>query len=124
MKATQWIYKYQGSIQKAFFCQCIQVYLLSLLSDCVSCLIQRSLLNWSYGFFVCLFACLLACLFVLDFVQDRLSLYTSGCPRTHSVDQAGLKCRNPPASASQVLGFKACTTTVCLVLSFEKYVSV
>jgi hypothetical protein len=27
------------------------------------------------------------------------------------VDQAGLELRNPPASASQVLGLKACTTT-------------
>ena len=26
------------------------------------------------------------------------------CPSTHSVDQAGLELRNPPASASQVLG--------------------
>jgi hypothetical protein len=30
---------------------------------------------------------------------------------THSVDQAGLELRNPPASASQVLGLKACATT-------------
>jgi hypothetical protein len=27
------------------------------------------------------------------------------------VHQAGLELRNPPASASQVLGLKACTTT-------------
>jgi hypothetical protein len=33
-----------------------------------------------------------------------------GCPGTHSVDQAVLELRNPPASASQVLGSKACTT--------------
>jgi hypothetical protein len=33
-----------------------------------------------------------------------------GCPRTHFVDQAGLKLRNPPASASRVLGLKACAT--------------
>ncbi|GAB1296554.1 26S proteasome non-ATPase regulatory subunit 11 [Apodemus speciosus] len=32
-----------------------------------------------------------------------------GCPGTHSVDQAGLELRNPPASASQVLGLKALT---------------
>jgi hypothetical protein len=38
-------------------------------------------------------------------------LYSSGCPRTHFVDQAGLELRNPPASASQVLGLKACATT-------------
>jgi hypothetical protein len=41
-------------------------------------------------------------------VQDRVSLYSPG---THFVDQAGLELRNPPASASQVLGLKAYTTT-------------
>ncbi|GAB1297464.1 F-box only protein 33 [Apodemus speciosus] len=30
----------------------------------------------------------------------------SGCPGTHFVDQAGLELRNPPATASQVLGSK------------------
>jgi hypothetical protein len=34
-----------------------------------------------------------------------------GCPGTHFVDQAGLELRNPPASASQVLGLKVCSTT-------------
>jgi hypothetical protein len=34
--------------------------------------------------------------------RDRISLYSPGCPRTHFVDQAGLKLRNPPASASGV----------------------
>jgi hypothetical protein len=34
-----------------------------------------------------------------------------GCPGTHFVDQAGLELRNLPASAFQVLGLKACTTT-------------
>jgi hypothetical protein len=29
--------------------------------------------------------------------QDRVSLCSPGCPGTHSVDQAGLKLRNPPA---------------------------
>jgi hypothetical protein len=41
--------------------------------------------------------------------QDRVSLYIPGCPGTHSVDQAGLELRNPPAS--QVLGLKAYATT-------------
>ena len=36
---------------------------------------------------------------------------TTGCPGTHSIDQAGLELRNSPASASQVLGLKACATT-------------
>ena len=32
--------------------------------------------------------------------QDKVSLYSPVCPRTHSVDQDGLELRNPPASAS------------------------
>jgi hypothetical protein len=44
--------------------------------------------------------------------RDRVSLYSPGCPGTHSVDQAGLELRNPPAFASQVLGLKACASTV------------
>jgi hypothetical protein len=39
-----------------------------------------------------------------------VSLCSLGCPGTHSVDQAVLELRNPPASASPVLGLKACTT--------------
>jgi hypothetical protein len=50
------------------------------------------------------------CLFVLVF-RDRVSLYSPGSPGTHFVDQAGLKLRNPPASASRVLGLKVCATT-------------
>jgi hypothetical protein len=58
---------------------------------------------------------LFVCLFVFCFVfQDRVSLCSSGCPGTHSVNQAGLKLRNLPASASQVLGLKAGTTTARL----------
>jgi hypothetical protein len=34
------------------------------------------------------------------FFRDRVSLYNPGCPGTHFVEQAGLKLRNPPASAS------------------------
>jgi hypothetical protein len=48
--------------------------------------------------------------FVL-FFRDRVSLCSPGCPGAHFVDQAGLELRNPPASASQVLGLKACATT-------------
>ena len=35
--------------------------------------------------------------------RDGVSLCLPGCPETLSVDQAGLKHRNPPASASLVL---------------------
>jgi hypothetical protein len=52
---------------------------------------------------------LLFCLFVCLF--ETVSLYSPGCPETHFVDQADLKLRNPPVSASQVLGLKACATT-------------
>jgi hypothetical protein len=47
----------------------------------------------------------------LVFFRDKVSLCSTGCPGTHFVDQAGLKLRNVPASASQVLGLKACDTT-------------
>jgi hypothetical protein len=50
---------------------------------------------------------------LLFFFRDRVSLYSPGCPGTHSVDQAGLELRNPPASASRVLGLKACATMHC-----------
>jgi hypothetical protein len=50
--------------------------------------------------------------------RDRVSLCSPGYPGTRSVDQAGLKLRNPSASASQVLGQKACATTTRLVYCF------
>jgi hypothetical protein len=50
---------------------------------------------------------------------DRVSLCSPGCPGTHFVDQAGLKLRNPPASASRVLGLKACATTPGFPWSFH-----
>lgn len=47
---------------------------------------------------------------------DRVSLCSSGCPRTHSIDQNSPKLRDPPASprllsasASGVLGLRART---------------
>jgi hypothetical protein len=49
--------------------------------------------------------------------RDRVSLCSPGCPGTHFVDQAGLELRNPPASASRVLGLKACATTPGSMLS-------
>jgi hypothetical protein len=47
------------------------------------------------------------CFFVFVFFGDRVSLYSPSCPGTHSVDQASLELRNPPAAASRVLGLKA-----------------
>ena len=60
-------------------------------------------------FFVVLFG------LVFWFFWDRVSLYSPGCPGTHFVDQAGLELRNPPASASQVLGFKVSCQEFILV---------
>ena len=54
------------------------------------------------------------------FFKDRISLYSLSCPGTHSVDQAGLKLRNPLVSASQVLRLKACATTARLFFYFLK----
>jgi hypothetical protein len=68
---------------------------------------QRS--KWR-NFFVCLF---------LVF-RDRVSLYSPGCPGAHFVDQAGLEHRNPPASASWVLGLKTRTIIAWLRNYFQR----
>jgi hypothetical protein len=74
---------------KCFVCVCVCV--------CVFC------------FCFVLFCFVLFC-FVLLCFRDRVSLCSPGCPGTHFVDQPGLELRNTPASASQVLGLKVCTT--------------
>jgi hypothetical protein len=43
---------------------------------------------------------LLLLLLALFIFQDRVSLCSPGCSGTHSVDQADLELRDPPASAS------------------------
>jgi hypothetical protein len=76
----------------------------------------------------CLFAfwVFVVCLFLFGWLvlvfRDRISLCSLGCPGTHFVDQAGLELRNLPVSASQVLGLKACTTTVWLQCCFSIHV--
>jgi hypothetical protein len=89
--------------------------------------------SWSFGLhrFACFFLCSyhiklwFSSLFfffwgggfgfwVWGFFRDRVSLCSPGCPGTHFVDQADLELRNPPASASQVLGLKALATTTQL----------
>jgi hypothetical protein len=73
--------------------------------------------TWFWGDFLCV--CLVGWLVWFGLVfQDRVSLCKPGCPGTHSVDQAGLELRNLPASASQVLGLKACATTARLKATF------
>jgi hypothetical protein len=60
-------------------------------------------------------------LFSLFVFQDSISLCSPGCPGTHIVDQSGLELRNLPASASQVLGLKACATTTRLPLDVHRH---
>jgi hypothetical protein len=73
------------------------------------CLELHALISFLLDFLFCF---VLFCFVLFCFVfRDRVSLCSPGCPGTHSVDQAGLELRNPPASASQVLGLKACATT-------------
>jgi hypothetical protein len=73
---------------------------------CIRCGMLRPYESWFLVFFF------------FFFFWDRVSLYSSGCPGTHFVDQAGLKLRNPPASACLVLGLKACATTPCFSCSY------
>jgi hypothetical protein len=54
-----------------------------------------------------IFHCILFCFLIF---RDRVSLCSSGCPETHSTDQADLKLRGPLDSASRVLGLKEATT--------------
>jgi hypothetical protein len=54
---------------------------------------------------------LLFCFVCLFVFRDRVSLCSPGCPGTYYVYHAELELRNLPASASQVLGLKVCTTT-------------
>jgi hypothetical protein len=66
-----------------------------------------------WNFFVCFFV-------LFCFFPDRASLCSPGCSGTHSVDQAGLKLRIPPASTSQVLGLKVYTTTAWRVMKLNQ----
>jgi hypothetical protein len=59
-------------------------------------------------------------LFVCLFSETGFLLYSPGCPGTHFVDQAGLKLRNRPVSASRVLGLKACTTMPGSIFFFTR----
>jgi hypothetical protein len=61
----------------------------------------------SFGFGIILD---LSFLFLFLFFKTGF-LCSLGCPGTHFVDQSSLELRNPIASASQVLGLKACATT-------------
>ena len=72
---------------------------------------QRAFDNVQHAFFLFCFVFVFFFCFVF---WDRVSLYSPGCPGTHFVDQASLELRNPPVSASQVLGLKDCAITARL----------
>jgi hypothetical protein len=74
-------------------------------------LVSLFLFSFSFPSFCFVLFCFVLFCFVLFVFRDRVSLYSPGCPGTHFVDQVGLEFRNPPASASRVLGLKACATT-------------
>jgi hypothetical protein len=76
-------------------------------SDYYVSYVPQNILHLYFPFF--LFFCFCFCVCVC-FFQGRVSLCSLGCAGTHSVDQAGLELRNPPAYASQVLGLKVCAT--------------
>jgi hypothetical protein len=77
-------------------------------TPCVVSLAMSNNAQWAMLTFLC----------VCFVFQDRVSLYSPGCPGTHFVDQAGLEIRNPPASPFQVLGLKTCKVTPGCILSF------
>jgi hypothetical protein len=63
------------------------------------------------GLWTCLWGTIIVALETFFWFFETGFFCSPGCPGTHSVDQAGLELRNPPASVSRVLGLKACTTT-------------
>ena len=89
-----------------------ELLLLYILSKFALCIVWTLLLV-AHAFMTTMYSC---CLFLCLFFRDRVSLYSSGYPGTHSVDQAGLELRNSPASASQVLELKACATMPSCIL--------
>jgi hypothetical protein len=75
-------------------------------------LVWFGLVWFLFVFCFVLFCFVLFCFVLFCFLRDRVSLYNPGCFGIHSIDQAVLKLRDPPTSASQVLGLKVCATTL------------
>jgi hypothetical protein len=74
--------------------------------NCIDNIVSSFMLKFGFFFFF--------------FLRDRVSLCIPGCPGTHSIDQAGLELRNPPASTSHLLGLKVCATTAWLMLKLPE----
>ena len=54
--------------------------------------------------------------------RHRVSLCSPDYPRTHSVDQAGLELRDPPASVAQELELMVCVTAATTTPNFQTHV--
>ena len=63
-------------------------------------------------------SCLLLFFVLFCFFRDRVSMYSPGCPGTHSVDQAGLNSETHLPLPPRVLGLQVCATT-CLLLNAQ-----
>jgi hypothetical protein len=74
--------------------------------------------NWSREHGGKLLASLISLACSTYFLFSLFGFCSSGCPGTHSIKQAGLELRDPPASASQMLGLKGCATTAQLCPAF------
>ena len=59
------------------------------------------------------------CLFVYLIIETGF-LCSPSCPGTHFVDQTGLELRDLPASASWVLGLKACATLPTCIIFWDR----
>ena len=61
-------------------------------------------------------------LFVFVFVfRDRVSLCSLGCPRTDSVDQAGLELRNPPPLPLECWDYRHAPPCLALIEGLLSY---
>ena len=118
----------KGKNENFFFCLCPPGFSSSPFSMRVCCLLYHYLIILSSCGFLFLFPFFLSfffktlsssyyCSFLL-FLQDSVPLCSPGCPgvRDRPVDQAGLKLKDPPASASRVLGLKVCAIFKILCL--------
>jgi hypothetical protein len=95
-------YKYQlvscsVKLKQQYWCDFMNIASLKFLKDAIS---QQKHCVWYLSIYLSIYL-----------FQDRVSLHSPGCPRTHSVEHTCLELRNLPTSASHVLGLKACTTT-------------
>jgi hypothetical protein len=89
---------------------------ITLFLNLLICWFQKQQNTWRGIIFIDNLFCF--CFLFCFVFWDRVSLCSPGSPGTHFVDQAGLELRNPPASASLVLGLKACATTVRVIIWF------